>query len=171
MIYATVFYSVQLDFFLSPLMNNAWKSFLCWRLEHKLFFFFRKEKNFTWKEIQGSPASKWPASQMQTTVFKGNEYKISKITRFSINLFLIKKKKNKAKQYLSQKITYPQRRGPVFRYPCHKRQRWNCLCKALWEILKVSVLEGCRLNRLTCCSWFISAYKLLFLMNCGTWCA
>ena len=32
---------------------------------------------------------------MQTTVFKGNECKISRITRFSINLFLIKKKKTK----------------------------------------------------------------------------
>ena len=63
MIYATVFYSVQLDFFLSPFMNNAWKSFLCWRLEHKLFFFFLEKKKILlekkYKEVQ--PQNDQPA--------------------------------------------------------------------------------------------------------------
>ena len=42
-------------------MNNAWKSLLCWRLEHKLFFLEKKkillEKKY--KEVQ--PQNDQPA--------------------------------------------------------------------------------------------------------------
>lgn len=51
----------------------------------------KKRKNFTWKEMQGSPTSKGPASQIKSTpqVFKGNKCKIAKITKFYGSLFMI----------------------------------------------------------------------------------
>lgn len=68
--------------------------------------------------------------------------------------------------YLAQEIIISIKQGACVQASTLQKAGMKIVfCQDFQEILKVSILEGLGLDRLTCVSWFISGHKLLILSH------